>query len=58
VRDRTARLVIAHVTIAAVVIVVALGVPTHVDAKDRFDVEPGPFVGVRIGVRWWPAGGP
>lgn len=26
--------------------------------KDRFDVEAGPFVGVRIGVRWWPAGGP
>ena len=26
--------------------------------KDRFDVEPGPFVGVRIGVRWWPGDGP
>ena len=26
--------------------------------KDRFDVEAGPFVGFRIGVRWWPAGGP
>jgi hypothetical protein len=26
--------------------------------KDRFDVEAGPFVGVRIGVRWWPGGGP
>jgi hypothetical protein len=26
--------------------------------KDRFDVESGPFVGVRLGVRWWPAGGP
>jgi hypothetical protein len=26
--------------------------------KDRFDVEAGPFVGVRVGVRWWPAGGP
>ena len=26
--------------------------------KDRFDVEAGPFVGIRIGVRWWPAGGP
>ena len=26
--------------------------------KDRFDVEAGPFVGVRVGFRWWPAGGP
>ena len=26
--------------------------------KDRFDVVPGPFVGFRIGARWWPAGGP
>ena len=26
--------------------------------KDRFDVEAGPFVGIRVGVRWWPAGGP
>jgi hypothetical protein len=26
--------------------------------KDRFDVDAGPFVGIRIGVRWWPAGGP
>jgi hypothetical protein len=26
--------------------------------KDRFHVEAGPFVGVRIGVRWWPGEGP
>jgi hypothetical protein len=26
--------------------------------KDRFDVRPGPFVGIRLGVRWWPGGGP
>jgi hypothetical protein len=26
--------------------------------KDRIDVEAGPFVGIRIGFRWWPAGGP
>jgi hypothetical protein len=26
--------------------------------KDRFDVEAGPFVGIRVGVRWWPGGGP
>jgi hypothetical protein len=26
--------------------------------KDRFDVTPGPFVGIRVGVRWWPGGGP
>jgi hypothetical protein len=26
--------------------------------KDRFDVEAGPFVGIRIGVRWWPGDGP
>jgi hypothetical protein len=26
--------------------------------KDRFDVEAGPFVGVRVGVRWWPGEGP
>jgi hypothetical protein len=25
--------------------------------KDRIDVEAGPFVGIRIGVRWWPGGG-
>jgi hypothetical protein len=26
--------------------------------KDTFDVAAGPFVGIRIGVRWWPGGGP
>ena len=26
--------------------------------KDRFDVEAGPFIGFRVGVRWWPGGGP
>jgi hypothetical protein len=26
--------------------------------ENQFDVEAGPFVGIRIGVRWWPGGGP
>jgi hypothetical protein len=26
--------------------------------ENRFDVEAGPFVGIRVGMRWWPGGGP